>query len=241
MQDSPILQRIGYTGKYGLIASGYITRVIPDWNGNDTIITFTFQPFLIPDSLDNVNTTPYELSVVTGENVIPKYKAIYKSIGGNERNLNMGTTPIVCTNSYNQKIYNVADLSNTLKAQHNGVTLNKMTNGYILSSLLNKTIKLSAGDFLMQPSLVKFGTIALTLQMRADIIINDVITLPQEIFVGITALEKDTPTTGTIFQQKTIFSLFHGDYTVTGVWQLGDSRNTDPQAWATILECVTKS
>ena len=242
MQDTPILQRLGYTGQYGLIASGYITRVIPEWNGNDTTITITFQPFTTPAALET-NTTPYELSIISGENIIPKYKAIYKSIGGNEKNLLMGNNPILCTSSYNQKISNISDLNNTLSAQHNGLKLNKTANGYIINTLLNKSVKLAPGDFLMQPAITAingqaFGGIAMTLILRSDIIMNDIITLPQEVFVGITSLDKGAFTTGDLFQGKTIFSLFHGDYKVTSVWQLGDSRSTDPQGWATIVEGV---
>ena len=236
MADSPLLRKIGYSGTYGLIAQGYISRVIPEWNGSTSVISITFQPFLINNTGNN---TPYELYVQAGQDIRQKYKNIYKLIGGDIQTLNMGNAPIKCIQSYTGLVYTVADMSVLLQNQH-GLTLQQTSNGFIISSIIGKTIKLVPGDFLMQPSLVDFRRISITLMMRSDIQMGDIVTLPPEIYVGITALDSNANggyvTDSSEFQKKTIFSLFHGSYFITDVWQLGDSRNTEAQAWATIIQ-----
>ena len=237
MEDSPILRKIGYSGKYGLIAQGFISRVIPDWNGVDTAISVTFQPFPIKTDGNNILYPGYELSVPICDDIRPYYKKIYKQISSNSNNLNMGPDKIKCITAYTQQIYTVAGMSSLLSAQHN-LTLGQTGNGFILSNVIGLPINLVPGDFLVQPSLVEYQKIAITLQLRSDIKMNDIVVLPKEIFVGITNLDKGLFTTGIDFQGKSIFNLFHGNYRVIGVWQRGDVNNPEAQAWSTTIQGV---
>ena len=79
--------------------------------------------------------------------------------------------------------------------------------------------------------------------MRSDISISDVVNIPQTVWVGISSLEVVRDAVGLIdlFKGKKNFSMFNGNYQVTQVWSLGDAKNTDPQAWATILHGVKVS
>jgi len=233
VEDTPITRMVGYSGQYGLIAAGFISAVIPEWNGNDTSLSIIFMPQPVIAS-----AVPYLLKVNKGQDIRSLFIDAYKAITGNAENIDLGTTPILSTTSYQQKIDNVSDIALTLQQQH-GITLNQTKAGFQVNTVVGKNINLVPGDFVTQPSALNISQVALTLQLRADVQIGDYVKLPSNVYVGITVLDSiRVQSQLNAFQNKNVFLLFSGLYLISKIWQLGDSHNPNPEAWATILHGV---
>lgn len=233
MEENPITRAIGYSGEYGLIAAGYISAVIPEWNGNDSVITLIFQsqPTIEPEPT-------FLLNIIKGQDIRGQIRSAYKAITGNATNINLGNDPIISQTNYQEEIYSVSDIDLVMQREH-GVGLNQNKQGFQINTLGGKTIKLVPGDFVTQPSALNVAQVAFTLQMRSDIQVGDKVKLPKEVYVGITALDNIRVQAGVgAFQNKNVFLLFSGTYEIVKIWQLGDSRNNDAQAWTTILHGV---
>lgn len=240
MEDSPILRKIGCTVNYGLIASGYISGVVPDWNGVETVLSIIFLPTPIIDP----EKQGVLMHINKGQDIRNVYLSAYNNLTNGANNLNMGKTPILSETDYDIRLFTVADLNYALTTQTNG-TYHLIQNniGFVINGLKGKTINLKPGDFVTQPSAMDSQTVAITLMMRSDIQINDIVNLPQNIYVGLNNIaptEIQKYSSIDIFKKKNIFLLFSGDYYVNSVWQIGDSRNPDAQAWATIIQGTRK-
>ena len=244
MENTPLIQKIGYSGAYGTILEGWITNMIPEWNGRDT------QFATIVQNYNPGNAIPSVITMHIGDPVLPKIKAAFQNLTGNVGLLDMGNVPQALTSksNYQHKIKNIASLDNLLQGVH-GLTIIQKQSGFTLYSPLSpaaptqKTVYLKAGDFICQPSLIDGKTyteVALTLIMRSDINVNDFVVIPQDIWVGISALDvvADARALIDMFKGKSVFSMFSGKYKVNSIWQLGDAKNRDPQAWATTLHAT---
>jgi len=170
----------------------------------------------------------------------PEIQFNIQQLPGNVGLLDMGNVPQTLTSksNYQHKIKNIASLDNLLQGVH-GLTIIQKQSGFTLYSPLSpaaptqKTVYLKAGDFICQPSLIDGKTyteVALTLIMRSDINVNDFVVIPQEIWVGISALDvvADARALIDMFKGKSVFSMFSGKYKVNSIWQLGDAKNGDP-------------
>ena len=240
-EDTPIIKKIGYSGSYGQIIDGYVTNAIPDWKGKDTQIALVVQPY------NPVVSSSSLISMHVGELVLPKIKQAFKSLTGDEGLLDLGNIPttLISKSNYQHIVDSPASLDNLLQDVH-GMTLAQKQTGFTLYSAdfatpisTRKTITLKEGDFILQPSLID-GTlveVAITLMMRSDINLYDYVVIPQDIWVGIAALDVVRDADGLIdmFKGKSVFSLFSGTYLVDSIWQLGDVRSPDISAWATTL------
>ncbi len=243
MEITPMTAKLKYGGTYGMITDGYITAAIPEWNGKDTQLTIIIQPY------NPSKKKPYVFDVKIGDAMVPKIIEAYSAIAGTIINFDTGNESFVSTTEYDAIVRSMSDIDKLITEQHE-YNLMQTQSGYKLSpaaSLTNITISstsqiiaLQEGDFIFQPSLVNLAEVAITLMMRSDIRIGDVVTIPQDIWVGLSALDvvRNADSLIEMFKGKTLFSMFSGSFKINKVWQIGDARNIDPQAWVTIVNGI---
>jgi len=239
---TPLTKKIGYSGIYGQIIDGYITNAITEWKGRDTQLALIVNPYF-PGKAG-----PSLMSVKIGDLLLPKIAQAVTGLTGNAGLLELGNIPKTLTSkeNYQHIVSSAAGLDNMLQATH-GITLAKKDVGFTLfdpSSLMTatsqKTVYLKEGDFICQPSLMPGTTaeVAITLMMRSDIKLYDYVVIPQDIYIGMSALDVVADANGLndMFKGKTVFSMFSGTYRVNSIWQLGDVKSPDAMAWATTLQ-----
>ncbi len=87
-------------------------------------------------------------------------------------------------------------------------------------------------DMVGQPTWLDFGTLQFKVVLRADLSVGDIVKLPQGSNVINTAAS---------FTQYRDTLAFQGEFQITGIRHLGDSRQPDANAWVTVVTCVVKS
>lgn len=238
MVDSPIMKKIGGTVSYGLIASGYISYVIPEWNGQTTALSILFQPA----KTNGTETIGYPLQVKKGEDIRTKFSDIFSKVTDGSENIDLGQNPIISPAKADHMVYFLSDLDRFLKNLDLG-RLYRAKDRYILSTLSNNNspIKLKPGDFVFQPSMKDLATIVLTTQMRTDIQLGDIVNLPQNVYVGMVSIGVDTLALNNLFKGKTVFSMFSGNWQIIEIWQRGASRDPQARSWITELHGIKAS
>lgn len=254
MQETPITRKLGINTETGqMISVGYISAIIPDWNGNDTQFTFILQssPIHGYDESGNLDleSTPggYQFNIEEGSNPIPQIKAALDKITNSKSPLVNRVTSITLSSPCYSPVFTVPDLCRVLQTM--GMNLYQSSEGYILDTITSitygKIVLLKSTDFISQPSALNLSTISCTLILRGDIKVLDVFQLPQDIFIGISSLTtsgaRDYRSSNDTKLKKTInntWLFFSGYYQVTKIWHIGDSRNTNPQSWSTVIEAV---
>jgi len=86
-------------------------------------------------------------------------------------------------------------------------------------------------DLMGQPTWIDVATLQVRLVLRADLNVNDIITLP----TGTNAVN-----TQNNYAQNRNRSSFQGTFMVKNIRHLGDSRQPSGDSWLTIIECVTQ-
>lgn len=257
MQETPLTRKIGINVETEqLIAVGYISAVIPDWNGTDTQFTFILQPspsigYNESGQLDE-ETTPggYQFNLESGVNPIPQIKQAINEITNSKATIVNRITSIQTTSPCYTPVFTIPSLCSVLKTM--GISLYQNAEGYILnlldSTTYGKIINLKSTDFISQPSALTIATISCSLILRGDIRLLDVFKLPTDIFLGISNLTssgaRDYRSSADTTLKKGIgnpFLFFSGYYQVVKIWNVGDSRNTNPLSWTTIVEAVKYS
>lgn len=103
--------------------------------------------------------------------------------------------------------------------------------------------KIEFTDLIGQPTWlgpVELPKIMLQTVMRADLAMNDVITMPlfnQQGSQTLSGFGSIAPTAQSIQTPKDR-SLFQGNFQITGLRHIGDSRNPDGTSWVTVIEAI---
>lgn len=86
-------------------------------------------------------------------------------------------------------------------------------------------------DLIGQPTWIDVATLQVRTVLRADLNVNDLITLP----VGTNAINQQNN-----YAQNRNRGSFQGTFMVNNIRHLGDSRQPGGDSWVTVLECVTQ-
>lgn len=248
---TPISNLIGIEpAKQDLIVSGFIGAVFPDWNDANMQLTFILNqvPQYASKADGSVDFTKspggYQFRTKSGDSAAPAIKEALDKVAPGVPLVDRtdgATIPIPCT----APVFTVTGLASIVSAW--GLILMYSGQGYILntraSPAYGQEVALKKQDFLCQPSALGVSEMAITTFIRGDIRMGDLITMPEDMFVGVTnlagsianstGLDDYLRTTG-----RNLFTLFSGKWLVNKIWHVGDLRNTDVQSWATHFNVV---
>ena len=132
----------------------------------------------------------------------------------------------VCLADYVKKVFN-----EVIKKEGNTI--------YIGEPAINKIDIISDKDLLGQPQLINPNTITLTVPLTSKFRILQKIQLKLESFIGYgQAFVTDGDPAGFGITADRVWKMYEGLYQITAIRPVVQSRNTDVNAWCTILEAV---
>jgi hypothetical protein len=238
--QSPLTRLIGTSiSTNDLLSSGYVAGIISDYNGIDTQVTFIVQAF-------PTTGTAFQFSVDKGVDPTDQISNAIKQITGNI--LKNNTTNVTASSPDYSAIKTVSEVDNIVRKW--GLTIYQNAEGFFLDyskpTNYRNRIEIKAGDFIIQPTAMTISSMAVTLNLRGDVRLLDLITLPKGVFIGVAALanpdgQRDwRSTSDSILRQgrKSLYLLYSGEFQITKIWHVGNSRNLDVQSWATHIEAV---
>lgn len=97
-----------------------------------------------------------------------------------------------------------------------------------------KVVQLAFTDFIGQPTWINQYQIQITLVMRGDISVGDLVTMPKA-YAQVPGLGVAGPTSYASYRDQTVFQ---GQFLVTAMRHVGRFRDPDGAAWVTILQCA---
>ncbi|WP_336194985.1 hypothetical protein [Hafnia paralvei] len=239
----------------GLILEGTIWQVLGNWQGTelrmDLIVTASAVSDVIPAPLAPINLTlPWnkgvKLSVALTQcfqNMGGEYRF---SISISDRLINNFDSSMFC-GSLTELATKLKNLSKNIikENDYSGVEISVVNGREIrvfdndFANHQDKNSKKSASyrsknptqivftDLVGQPTWVQYGTITIPCVMRSDIQVGDYIRMPEKLRPMVQASS---------YSQFRDDSAFTGDFLVSSVRLLGNSRQSDANSWVTVLE-----
>lgn len=239
----------------GLILEGTIWQVLGNWQGTelrvDLIVTASAVSDVIPAPLAPINLTlPWnkgvKLSVALTQcfqNMGGEYRF---SISISDRLINNFDSSMFC-GSLTELATKLKNLSKNIikENDYSGVEISVVNGREIrvfdndFANHQDKSSKKSAyyrsknptqivfTDLVGQPTWVQYGTITIPCVMRSDIQVGDYIRMPEKLRPMVQASS---------YSQFRDDSAFTGDFLVSSVRLLGNSRQPDANSWVTVLE-----
>ncbi|MEG2265238.1 MAG: hypothetical protein RSC68_12985 [Acinetobacter sp.] len=239
----------------GLILEGTIWQVLGNWQGTelrmDLIVTASAVSDVIPAPLAPINLTlPWNkgvrLSVALTQcfqNMGGEYRF---SISISDRLINNFDSSMFC-GSLTELATKLKNLSKNIikENDYSGVEISVVNGREIrvfdndFANHQDKNSKKSASyrsknptqivftDLVGQPTWVQYGTITIPCVMRSDIQVGDYIRMPEKLRPMVQASS---------YSQFKDDSAFTGDFLVSSVRLLGNSRQPDANSWVTVLE-----
>lgn len=128
------------------------------------------------------------------------------------------------------------DILGQNNAPYSGVSI-VLNNGKFIvrdntAAPVGKPTPITVQDLIGQPTWLDAFTVSFTTVLRADLSVMDVITFPP--IASATALT--TPNSGSNVRNKNAFT---GDWTITYVRHIGNSRSPDAQSWVTTFQAIS--
>ena len=235
----------------GLLVVGSVFQAFGNWQDTNMSLNLLVQPFTKP--LNETNYPKLTWHWQKGQKItdaisqtfkaaLPDYGLDFTAVGNN---LTAGSDDI----GFYGDIPSLAQVISSVSTAANPDTSYQGVKFY----LRNKTFyfydngtsrdpkKIEFEDMIGQPTWIGPGRVMMQTVMRADINMNDVITMPafnqngsNQTLAGYGTIAA-TQASGIIPKRK---SLFQGNFTVTGIRHIGDSRNPDGAAWVTVFNLV---
>lgn len=236
----------------GLLMVGSVYQAYGNWEGPNMSLNLLIQPFSEPQS--EISKPFFVWHWAKGQDIkdaitkcittaMPSYKCDF-----NFKNPILGTHDDL---GFYDNLPSLADvILNASKSVNQSATYNGVQFFVAGRNLLfydnagdNEPKKIEFADLIGQPTWlgpVDYPRIMLQTVMRSDLTINDVITMPlfnQQGSQTLSGYGSIAPSSQDIQTPKDR-SLFQGNFVVTGLRHIGDSRNPDGSAWVTIIEAV---
>jgi hypothetical protein len=223
--------------QYGLLSQGQIFQSFGNWQGIEQNLTFIFNPNTGLSSSDNVNISfnwiksqnlatslqntlgiafpNYTINMNINQNLTLNYdqSGSYTSLAAFATYINGFSQSII-----NKKGYTGVNIviSGTVISVYDGTT-----------QTTPKTIVFT--DLVGQPTWLDVATLQLQLVMRYDLNVGDYIQLPNLI----------TTNTSQSLASFRSNSVFQGTFLISSIRHVGNNRDTNATAWATIISCVS--
>ena len=239
-------------GQSGLLLTGVVYQAYGNWVGTEMSLNLLVQPFNAPVTTDDPPRFVWHWS--KGQDIKDAItKCVTSAMSGYTCEFNLSST---LTGTHDDVGY-YSDFSSLAEVILNAsLSVNKTYgyNGiqffvvgkkfYFFDNSTNATAKkIEYPDLIGQPTWlgpVSYPRIMLQTVMRADLAINDVITMPLFNQSGSSTLAGygTIAPSSTDIQTPKDRSLFQGNFQITSLRHIGDSRNPDGAAWVTVIEAV---
>lgn len=238
----------------GLALEGTIWQVLGNWQGTELRLDLIVTAGPV-SAVDTAPLAPVDLTFpwdkgmklsVALEQCFRRLVGYRFSINVSDRLINNFDRPWFCGSlSYLAKDLNAFSKSIIKDAGYSGVEITMVNGNEIrvfdndFSNHQDKSSKKSAlsrnnnptqiefTDLIGQPTWVQFGTVSIPCIMRSDIQVGDYIRMPKDSRPTIQASSYSQ------FRNDTAFS---GDFLVSSVRMLGNSRHPDANSWVTVIE-----
>lgn len=225
---------------YGVLLEGIICGPYGNWVGTNQTISFFIGPTKLVIDPDIVfswkrgqslrdairatlkNTFPHEKIEI---DISQDFQCLLDQ-GGVYNNLQEFSTALsnFCKSNRKSKPINIYEAGGTL---------------YATDNRFGRKIRLKPYELVGQPTWSDNNDITVTLLMRADISLNDIINFPDEVsYYGI--IQPIDNATDLLFNRGKNSSqknnvIFHGDFLVTSLQHVGNYKSPSPNEWITIL------
>ena len=234
---------------------GYVANSYANMDGASTVIVLNLIPVreLTEDEKASVN----QLNIYQGtewRNDVKKFIEDYLLLIGAEREIKVkigihteGSIELAETNIHSNNIEGIFEtkrkgavcLADYVKKAFNEVIKKQGNTIYIGEPAINKIDIISDKDLLGQPQLINPNTITLTVPLTSKFRILQKIQLKLESFIGYgQAFVTEGDPAGFGITAERIGKMYEGTYQITTIRYVLQSRNTDINAWCTILEAV---
>lgn len=217
----------------GLIMSGQVFQCFGNWQGENTTLDIVVMPL-------GSTTGNYTFQWKAGTKMVdmigqtlkrnhPDYtiKSIIsdKLVLSNDETGMYGTIAQFASYVFQKSKSIITDLG------YQGVTIVVQGKTIIIQdgSSTKKPKAIKYTDIIGQPTWLGVGIMQLKTNMRADLFVGDFITLPEN------AVKMATKATQGYKKNKTTFD---GNYQITDLRHLGNSRQPDANSWVTIINCI---
>ena len=237
------------------IYDGYVANSYANMDGASTVLVLNLIPVreLTEDEKASVN----QLNIYQGtewRNDVKKFIDNYLLLTGAKReievkigiptedSIKLAETDINPNNIegiFETKRKGAVCLADYVKKAFNEVIKKQGNTIYIGEPAINKIDIISDKDLLGQPQLINPNTITLTVPLTSKFRILQTIKLKLESFIGYgQAFVTEGDPAGFGITAERIGKMYQGTYQITAIRPVVQSRNTDVNAWCTILEAV---
>lgn len=240
--ETPLTKIIGMAPpKQDLIVSGFIGAILPQLNDADMQLTMTVTQSPVNSSTD---VKGYQFRLKGDEDALGAIRAALDAVSPGVPVTSLESVwkvPAPCQTI----VFSAAAIAQLVSTW--GLVLLCGSEGYILkgreSAMYGQTVKLTRQDLLCQPSPLGVSSMAITSFLRGDIRLGDHVIMPDDTFVGVSNLSGVITDSSGIdaflnSQNKNLYTMFSGTWSVSKMWHVGDLRSEDAQAWATHYEVV---
>ena len=239
----------------GLVLDGTIWQVLGNWQGTelrmDLIVTAGAVSSVNPAPLAPINlTVPWN----KGIKLSVALTQCFQNMGGGYRFSISVSDRLINNFDSNMFCGSLTELATRLKSLSKGIIRDANYSGVEITMVNGKEIRVFDNDFdnhqdkdskksasyrsknpvqidfkdlVGQPTWVQFGTVSIPCVMRSDIQVGDYIRMPKKLRPMIQASS---------YSQFRDDSAFTGDFLVSSVRLLGNSRQPDANSWVTVLE-----
>lgn len=239
----------------GLVLEGAIWQVLGNWQGTelrmDLIVTAGAVSSVNPAPLAPINlTVPWN----KGIKLSVALTQCFQNMGGGYRFSISVSDRLINNFDSNMFCGSLTELAKRLKSLSKGIIKDANYSGVEITMVNGKEIRVFDNDFdnhqdkdskksasyrsknpiqidfkdlVGQPTWVQFGTVSVPCVMRSDIQVGDYIRMPEKLRPMIQASS---------YSQFRDDSAFTGDFLVSSVRLLGNSRQPDANSWVTVLE-----
>ncbi|EOW6510873.1 hypothetical protein ACOZXQ_000593 [Cronobacter malonaticus] len=238
----------------GLVLEGTIWQVLGNWQGTelrlDLIVTAGPVPAIQPAPLAPVNLT---LPWNKGVKLSVALTQCFQNMGGYDFSISISDRLV---NNYDSGMFcgSLTELAQRLKTLSKNIIKDKNYSGVEMTMVNGKVIRVFDNDFschsdkdshksaahrsqnpkqiaftdlIGQPTWIQFGTISVPCVMRSDIQVGDYIRMPPKLRPMIQASS---------YSQFRDDTAFNGDFLVSSVRLIGNSRQPDANSWVTVIE-----
>lgn len=220
----------------GLAITGIINQPFGNWQGTEMSLDF----MIVAGAGSNDEPKNIVLQWLAGKKLSAAlFFSLQRAFPDKTITINIDDR-LVCNNDNTGFYYSLTQLAQTLRAfsktiitdpNYNGVEFAMRQNEIVVydGNTARAPIAINFVDLVGQPTWIEFAKASIKLVMRADIQVGDFITMPTG------ALSVTTAASYSQYRQQ---SAFTGRMLVTDVRMIGNSRTSDANGWATVLEAV---
>lgn len=237
------------------IYDGYVANSYANMDGASTVLVLNLIP--VRELTEDEKTSVNQLNIYQGtewRNDVKKFIDNYLLLTGAKReikvkigiptedSIKLAETDINSNNIegiFETKRKGAVCLADYVKKVFNEVIKKEGNTIYIGEPAINKIDIISDKDLLGQPQLINPNTITLTVPLTSKFRILQTIKLKLESFIGYgQAFVTEGDPAGFGITADRAWKMYEGLYQITAIRPVVQSRNTDVNAWCTILEAV---